>query len=133
MSTVNASTPTYPQPTDEEIQKKAKEVLGKTPCLWQTRVCRELLRRKSVILVSPTGSGKSLTFWLPYLYEVEGVVILVSPLNALGAQLVSAPELATLGIRAIQLTRETTSTAIYKVNPILNRLVLVLGIYLLLF
>lgn len=95
---------------------KAQQVLQKTPCLWQIRVCQELLCRKSVILISPTGSGKTLTFLLPFLFEKEGITILVSPLNLLGEQLSNALELEKLGVQAIQLTKEGASPTTIKVR-----------------
>jgi ATP-dependent DNA helicase RecQ len=36
---------------------------------------------KDVVSISATGSGKSLTFWMPLLFIPEAVQIVITPLN----------------------------------------------------
>ena len=62
------------------------------PCGWQVEVSRWLLERQSnLIVISGTGSGKTLTFWMPMLYETA-ITIVVTPLKALGAQMAKESE-----------------------------------------
>ncbi|KIK77246.1 hypothetical protein PAXRUDRAFT_167432, partial [Paxillus rubicundulus Ve08.2h10] len=37
-----------------------------------------------VFIVSPAGSGKALTFWIPLLFNHDRISIIVTPLNILG-------------------------------------------------
>ena len=46
--------------SDEEVQRQVEEVFGFKPCLWQICVIQAVLAGKDVIIVAPTGSGKSL-------------------------------------------------------------------------
>jgi superfamily II DNA helicase RecQ len=50
---------------DEEVQKHVQEVFGFCPCLWQIQVVCAILAGDDVITIVPTGSGKSLTYWMP--------------------------------------------------------------------
>src|SRR5258708_5494432 len=53
------------------------------PCRWQVEVSRQLLERQSnLIMISGTGSGKTLTFWMPMLYETA-ITIVITPLKLL--------------------------------------------------
>ncbi len=62
------------------------------PCGWQVEVSRWLLERQSnLIMISGTGSGKTLTFWMPMLYETA-ITIIITPLKALGAQMAKESE-----------------------------------------
>ena len=40
------------------------------------------LEQKDTIL--PTGSGKTLMFWIPLLFNSDGIIIIVTALNILG-------------------------------------------------
>ncbi|KAG1793785.1 hypothetical protein EV424DRAFT_1335765, partial [Suillus variegatus] len=61
---------------------------------------------KDVVTISPTGSGKTLTFWIPLLLNVGGVIIIVTPLNILGEK--NQKEAEALGFSAINLCKEST-------------------------
>ncbi|KIJ91191.1 hypothetical protein K443DRAFT_33111, partial [Laccaria amethystina LaAM-08-1] len=51
------------------IRDKVKECFGYCPCLWQIRMVQALLKNdNNVVSILPTGSGKSLTFWMPLLF-----------------------------------------------------------------
>ncbi|KAG1741906.1 uncharacterized protein EDB91DRAFT_1034681, partial [Suillus paluster] len=57
------------------------------PCLWQIEVVHTILRGdKDVISIAATGSGKTLTFWMPLLFRPQDMQIVVAPLNLLGTQ-----------------------------------------------
>jgi len=55
------------------------------------------------VSISATGSGKSLTFWLPMPYE-NGLTLIIVPLKNLGQQL--ADESSWRGFHAVSITRE---------------------------
>jgi superfamily II DNA helicase RecQ len=59
---------------------------------------------KDIISIVATGSGKTLTFWMPLLFRLYGIQIIITPLNILGKQNVDAH--AALGIKGIALIVE---------------------------
>jgi len=73
----------------------------------------QLSRKTDVIYISGTGSGKTLTFWLPMLYEKESISILVTALNILGDQ--TARQLNAAEIPAINLTAATATNSAFEV------------------
>ncbi|KAI1781685.1 P-loop containing nucleoside triphosphate hydrolase protein, partial [Ganoderma leucocontextum] len=95
-------------PSLDEIRDRALQVLGRRPCLWQCRVAQAQLRGdKDVVCISGTGSGKTLTFWIPLLFRPQGIQIVITPLNLLGSQ--NTGELQWLGINAIALCGKTAT------------------------
>ena len=56
------------------------------PCHFQREVCIALLRKIDTITTAPTGFGKTITFFLPKLFECEGITIIICLLNTLGIQ-----------------------------------------------
>jgi len=72
-------------PSHEEIRQKTFEAFGFYPCLWQIRVVEAILKHDhDVISIAATGSGKTLTFWMPLLFHKGGIQMVVTPLNLLG-------------------------------------------------
>jgi len=50
-------------------------------------VVQALLKNDNdVVSILATGTGKSLTFWMPLLFILEAVQIVITPLNILGRQ-----------------------------------------------
>ncbi|KIL58400.1 hypothetical protein M378DRAFT_86566, partial [Amanita muscaria Koide BX008] len=103
-------------PSDDQIRTKAMAVLGKRPCQWQINVCKASLKGdQDVISVSATGTGKTLTFWLPLLFRPQGIQIVVTPLNILGQQnvdtLSKAQAIASLQYRVIVVNPEVLMRA----------------------
>ncbi|KAJ7165024.1 P-loop containing nucleoside triphosphate hydrolase protein [Mycena filopes] len=91
-----------------EIRVKALASLGYHPCLWQIKVVEAILKRDGdVVCISATGSGKTLTFWLPLLFRPKGIQLVISPLNILGQQNVA--QLAAMKINGITITAETAT------------------------
>ncbi|KAJ7078050.1 P-loop containing nucleoside triphosphate hydrolase protein [Mycena belliarum] len=106
-----AATPasTSPKPTALEIRARAVQHLGYQPCLWQIRVVEAILKRDSdVVCIAATGSGKTLTFWLPLLFRPLGIQLVVSPLNILGEQ--NVKQLADMGLKGINITADTANS-----------------------
>ncbi|KAG2124336.1 hypothetical protein BD769DRAFT_1301431, partial [Suillus cothurnatus] len=49
-----------------------QEKFGLSPCTWQLQSAQyqlELLDNKDVVTISPIGSGKTLIFWIPLLFN----------------------------------------------------------------
>ncbi|KAH9015991.1 P-loop containing nucleoside triphosphate hydrolase protein, partial [Lactarius pseudohatsudake] len=62
--------------------------------------------------LAPTGSGKTLTFWIPLLFNGDGISIVVTPLNVLGEKNIT--ELSLVSIPAVNLTRLSASNRTFK-------------------
>jgi superfamily II DNA helicase RecQ len=98
-----------------EIRDTVEKCFGYRPCLWQIRVVQAILKRdKDVISIASTGSGKTLTFWMPLLFVPEGIQIIITPLNILGKQNVDS--LTKVGIEAITVTAETATEKNFQVG-----------------
>ena len=54
--------------SNEGVQDQVEAVFGFRPCLWQIHVVRAILNGNDVITIAPTGSGKSMTYWMPVLF-----------------------------------------------------------------
>ena len=86
-----------PVPSLLDIYARTYNVFGIRPCLWQIKVTETLLQGgKDIICIAGTGMGKTLTFWMPLLFQSGGIQIVVTPLNLLGKQNVAS--LARAGI-----------------------------------
>ena len=66
-----------------DLRKELKEIFGfNTFKQYQQDIVMDLLNRKDVVAIMPTGGGKSLCFQLPALI-MDGTAIVISPLIAL--------------------------------------------------
>ncbi|KAI0756195.1 P-loop containing nucleoside triphosphate hydrolase protein, partial [Daedaleopsis nitida] len=112
-------------PSVEEIRRKGQDVFGRRPCLWQCRATLALLRGgKDVICISGTGSGKTLTFWLPLLFRPEGIQVVITPLNVLGNQ--NQTQLAKVGISAVAVNSKTASAKLFQdIEHLVHRVIVV--------
>jgi superfamily II DNA helicase RecQ len=93
---------------------------GVRPCVFQVRSAQEQLRRKDVITIAPTGAGKTLTFWIPLLFNGTGISIIITALNGLGDQNIA--ELTRLGIPAVNITGQTATDQLFKVRTFVSSL-----------
>jgi superfamily II DNA helicase RecQ len=84
------------------IEDTVKVNFNIVPCKFQLQCAQAQLDRKDVITIAPTGAGKTLTFWIPLLFNHDGIVVLITALNGLGDQNIT--ELQQLGISAVNLT-----------------------------
>ena len=64
-----------------------------------------------VITIAPTGSGKSLTYWMPVLFIKYGISVIVTPLKLLGAQF--SEMLEGVGISAFSITAANTTNELF--------------------
>jgi hypothetical protein len=72
-------------PSFDEIRSKIFKSFGKSPCVWQVRVCEQVLHRdRDIISIAGTGMGKTLMFWMPLIFRPQGIQLIVTPLNILG-------------------------------------------------
>ncbi|KAI1787586.1 P-loop containing nucleoside triphosphate hydrolase protein [Ganoderma leucocontextum] len=100
-------------PTLGEIRARTQEKFGRRPCLWQCKATLAQLRgEKDVVCISSTGSGKTLTFWMPLLFRPDGIQIIITPLNVLGSQ--NSRQLAQLGISAFAFRGETATATNFQ-------------------
>jgi hypothetical protein len=67
LSTMPGLPHTMPE-SNEEVQEQVHAVFGYRPCLWQICVVCAILNGEDVITIAPTGSRKSLTYWMPLLF-----------------------------------------------------------------
>ncbi|KAJ3775008.1 P-loop containing nucleoside triphosphate hydrolase protein [Lentinula raphanica] len=98
--------------SDEEIRNQAFALFGKYPCLWQIQAARAIFEGKDVLMVAPTGSGKSLAYWLSLVFVDKGTILVVTPLKELGAQFEG--QLNAVGCAAINVTAHNATDAIFK-------------------
>jgi len=102
-------------PSIEEVREKVKTKFGFEPCLYQIQDAQAQLRGEHCITIAATGSGKTLTFWIPLLFT-RGIIVLITALNILGDQNVN--ELTALGIPAVNITKDTASDSTFKVRSL---------------
>ena len=76
--------------TVQEVRNLIQVKFGKRPCWYQVKTALALYAGKDVIGCTPTGAGKTLSFWIPLLMALEdsrdAMTIVVTPLNLLGKQ-----------------------------------------------
>jgi ATP-dependent helicase YprA (DUF1998 family) len=68
------------------IASRAEEVLGIKPWDFQIKTAESVCDQQDTIAIAPTGSGKSVSFKLPFLACTNpdtAMVIIITPLKAL--------------------------------------------------
>ena len=103
----------YHVPTLSELRSHVEEKFGIMPCIFQACSALAQLEQKDCITISPTGSGKTLTFWIPLLFNKGGITVVITALNILGDKNVA--ELAKLGISAVNITSDSATNELFKV------------------
>jgi superfamily II DNA helicase RecQ len=100
-------------PSLDEMRETIKERFGFYPCTWQLKAASTQLEQNDLLTLAPTGSGKTLTFWIPLLFNGNEITIVVTPLIVLGEKNVA--ELKLVSIPAINLTTSSATDKTYKV------------------
>ena len=100
--------------SDENVQIQVEQVFGFRPCLWQIRVVRAILAGEDVITIAPTGSGKSLTYWMPLLFIKYGITVVVTPLKLLGGQF--SKMLQDNGVSAVSITAANATNELFEAS-----------------
>ena len=105
----------HPVPSIQHIRDATQKNFGHVPCLWQAKVVQSILRGdKDVILIAATGSGKTLTFYMPLLFREDGIQIICTPLNVLGT--LNVRYLTECGFPSINVTAENATTDTFRVR-----------------
>ena len=103
-------------PSTAEIKNATQKVFGTTPCLFQIDLCLAQLqacgKNEDIIATAATGSGKTLCFLMPLLFNNGKLIILVTALNLLGEQFVSIIKAA--GFDALAVTRENNKKSVFE-------------------
>ncbi|KAG2741977.1 P-loop containing nucleoside triphosphate hydrolase protein [Suillus brevipes Sb2] len=94
-------------PSFADMKTIVHSKLGITPCTWQLQSALHQLEKKNVFTISPTGSGKTFTFWIPLLFNDNGIILIVTPLNILGEK--THDEAKTLGFPAYNLSADNAT------------------------
>ncbi|RDX48734.1 P-loop containing nucleoside triphosphate hydrolase protein, partial [Lentinus brumalis] len=118
-STSHACQPSPSTWTTARIRDLVIRKFGKRPCLWQIKVAQALKeKQQDVVAVAATGSGKTLSFWIALLMDLEDgqdkVVIVVTPLNLLGKQ--NEAVLHAAGIEAVAVDAENATKETFDVT-----------------
>ena len=104
-------------PSVAEIYAKTQEVFGKTPCLFQIELCLAQLQsqynNQDIISIAPTGSGKTLCFLMPLLFNNK-ITIIVTALNLLGEQF--SQQAKDVGINAVTVTAANNTHKTFQVR-----------------
>ena len=97
----------------DEMQGTVNKCFGVLPYTWRLEAALTQLRQRDLLTLAPTGSGKTLTFWILLLFNGDGVTIVIMPLTVLGEKNVN--ELMKASIAAINLTPASASDKAFKV------------------
>jgi superfamily II DNA helicase RecQ len=104
----------YHVPDLDYMDDVIEAMLGYRACTFQLKSSHLQLQKKNVFTFAPTGAGKTLTFWIPLIFNDHGIQILVTPLNILGDK--NAREIADLlSITAVNVTSATATDELFKV------------------
>ncbi|KAH9015960.1 hypothetical protein EDB83DRAFT_2198819, partial [Lactarius deliciosus] len=71
-------------PSLDDMREAVKDRFSFSLCTWQLKAALTQLEGNDLLTLAPTGSGKTLTFWIPLLFNGDGVSIVITPLNVLG-------------------------------------------------
>ncbi|KAG2367843.1 hypothetical protein BDR07DRAFT_1271039 [Suillus spraguei] len=99
-------------PSFANMKQTVQEKFGLSSCTWQLLAAQYQLQSKDIVTISPTGSGKTLTFWIPLLFNAGGIIIIVTLLSILGEK--KQKEAEALGFPAINPCKETTTDQVFK-------------------
>ncbi|KAH9833827.1 P-loop containing nucleoside triphosphate hydrolase protein [Rhodofomes roseus] len=101
--------------TITRVRDLVRRTFQKRACLFQVKIGLAIRQRKNdVVGIAATGSGKTLSFWLPLLMALEDgedkCMIVVTPLNLLGKQNIDLLEKAGISGVAVDRSNATNET-----------------------
>jgi superfamily II DNA helicase RecQ len=102
-------------PTLSELCSHVEERFGIRPCIFQACSALAQLEQKDCITISPTGSGKTLMFWILLLFNKGGITVVITALNILILGDKNVAELTKLGISTVNITSDSTTNELFKV------------------
>ncbi|KAJ3552963.1 hypothetical protein NP233_g12754 [Leucocoprinus birnbaumii] len=106
-----------PLPSPEQIRTDVIKRFKVHPCLYQIHNALAQFRGEDCITIAATGSGKTLTFWIPLLYlPKKAFIFLITALNILGDQ--NVKELEQYNFTAINLTAENCTDEVFKIRKL---------------
>ncbi|KAG2045713.1 P-loop containing nucleoside triphosphate hydrolase protein [Suillus hirtellus] len=85
---------------------------GFIPCNWQVQSAQAQLKKRDVVTLSPMGSSKTLIFWIPLLFNDNGITILITLLMILRDK--NVIELQEVNIPVVNLSTATATDTIFK-------------------
>jgi superfamily II DNA helicase RecQ len=89
--------------------EKCQKVFGFSPKTEQLQVIEAVHDGKDCVLIAPTGWGKTLVFTLPLVLWPDAVILVITPLKALGEE--QTKKLNGFKIKSINITEDSTITA----------------------
>ncbi|KAF5322662.1 hypothetical protein D9619_000013 [Psilocybe cf. subviscida] len=111
-----------PNPRDwsiKEVRDLVEQKLGKRPCWIQILAAKALRAGKDLVVCARTGAGKTMSFWIALLLDMEEggrrMIFVVAPLNSLGKQ--NAPILSQIeaaGLTSIAVSAENANPKTFK-------------------
>jgi superfamily II DNA helicase RecQ len=104
----------YVVPCIDDLRMEVQRTFGILPCMFQAQDAIAQLKQKDCIMISPTGSGKTLTFWILLLFNNNRIIIIITALNILGDK--NVEELLRLGITAANVTGASATNDLFKVS-----------------
>ena len=103
----------YPVPDLDYMDDAVQAVISYRVCTFQLKSSHLQLQKKKCTF-APTGAGKTLTFWIPLIFNDNGIQILVTPLNILRDK--NVQEIADLlSITAVNVKSATAMNELFKV------------------
>ena len=108
-----------PLPSLSDIRSLSQSKFHHYPCIWQAKAVEAIIERdRDVIIIAGTGMGKTLTFWMPFLFFPAGYIqVVITPLNLLGTQKVESLEKkAGMNLKAIFIGADTATPEIFLVS-----------------
>ena len=103
----------YTVPMLPELCSHVEGKFGIRPCIFQACSALAQLEQKDCITISPTGSGKTLTFWILLLFNKGGITVAVTAFNILGDKNVA--ELVKLSISTANITGKSATNELFEV------------------
>lgn len=118
LSHFNASrtTENIPELNFKQIKAKIAEAFAHVACKWQLLASFITFLRKNAIVISATGSGKTLPIFIPLLFVPNLLIIFLSPLNVLCAQFEATAK--EWGFKAVAVTEDNAADVFSVSVPI---------------